>query len=128
MKKKVQDVEFTPKDGPMGDPKEGKHDDKEHSGGNTWAGGVCLVFIVHLQILIPLHHRLEDGVPRGLEARAGTSACTKVAISSRCVLPHRFGRLSSNIPADAAVYEGQGSRRGQRESPGDGTARAAEAA
>ncbi|KAH6910612.1 AAA domain-containing protein [Coprinopsis sp. MPI-PUGE-AT-0042] len=38
-KKKVQDVEFTPKDDSLGGPKEGKHDDKDHHGGNTWAGG-----------------------------------------------------------------------------------------
>lgn len=41
-KKKVQDIEFTPKNTELGGPKEGKHDDKEHHGGNTWAGGVSL--------------------------------------------------------------------------------------
>ncbi|KAG5651686.1 hypothetical protein H0H81_007817 [Sphagnurus paluster] len=38
-KKKVQDIEFEPKNTELGEPKEGKHDDKEHSGGNTFAGG-----------------------------------------------------------------------------------------
>ncbi|KAF8150343.1 AAA domain-containing protein [Pholiota molesta] len=38
-KKKVQDVHFEPKQTDLDQPKEGKHDDKEHHGGNTWAGG-----------------------------------------------------------------------------------------
>ncbi|KAJ2919670.1 hypothetical protein MD484_g680, partial [Candolleomyces efflorescens] len=38
-KKKIEDVEFTPKDDSLGEPKEGEHDDKEHHGGNKWAGG-----------------------------------------------------------------------------------------
>ena len=41
-KKKVQDIEFTPKETSLDEPKEGIDDDKEHSGGNTYAGGVCL--------------------------------------------------------------------------------------
>ena len=41
-KKKVHDIEFTPKETSLDEPKEGIHDDKEHSGGNTYAGGVCL--------------------------------------------------------------------------------------
>lgn len=41
-KKTVQDLHFEPKPSQLelGEPKEGKHDDKEHSGGNTYAGGV----------------------------------------------------------------------------------------
>ncbi|KAG2007118.1 MDN1 midasin family protein [Coprinopsis cinerea AmutBmut pab1-1] len=38
-KKKIEDIQFTPKDDSLGGPKEGKHDNKEHHGGNTWAGG-----------------------------------------------------------------------------------------
>ncbi|TFK31838.1 AAA domain-containing protein [Crucibulum laeve] len=38
-KKKIQDIEFEPKATDLNEPKEGKHDDKEHSGGNTFAGG-----------------------------------------------------------------------------------------
>ncbi|KAF8909617.1 AAA domain-containing protein [Gymnopilus junonius] len=38
-KKKVQDVQFEPKNTDLDQPKEGEHDDKEHSGGNRWAGG-----------------------------------------------------------------------------------------
>ncbi|KAF4613211.1 hypothetical protein D9613_011059 [Agrocybe pediades] len=38
-KKKVQDIHFEPKDTSLDQPKEGEHDDKEHSGGNKWAGG-----------------------------------------------------------------------------------------
>ena len=38
--KKIQDVQFEPKETNLSGPKEGKHDDKEHSGGNTYAGGV----------------------------------------------------------------------------------------
>ncbi|KDR77148.1 hypothetical protein GALMADRAFT_246376 [Galerina marginata CBS 339.88] len=38
-KKKVQDVHFEPKKTDLDQPKEGEHDDKQHSGGNRWAGG-----------------------------------------------------------------------------------------
>ncbi|KAF7366325.1 von Willebrand factor A domain-containing protein 8 [Mycena sanguinolenta] len=38
-KKKIQDVKFEPKNTELGEPKEGDHDDKEHHGGNKWAGG-----------------------------------------------------------------------------------------
>ncbi|TFK29464.1 hypothetical protein FA15DRAFT_344640 [Coprinopsis marcescibilis] len=38
-KKKVEEVQFTPKDTSLSEPKEGEHDDKEHHGGNKWAGG-----------------------------------------------------------------------------------------
>jgi len=38
--KKVKDIQFDPKETSLNEPKEGKHDDKEHSGGNTFAGGV----------------------------------------------------------------------------------------
>ncbi|PPR05936.1 hypothetical protein CVT24_006658 [Panaeolus cyanescens] len=38
-KKKVQDIQFEPKRTDLNGPKEGEHDDKEHSGGNKWAGG-----------------------------------------------------------------------------------------
>ncbi|KAJ6624725.1 AAA domain-containing protein [Mycena sp. CBHHK59/15] len=37
--KKIQDVKFEPKNTELGEPKEGEHDDKEHQGGNKWAGG-----------------------------------------------------------------------------------------
>ena len=40
IKNKVEEVEFTPKDTSLSEPKEGEHDDKEHHGGNRWAGGV----------------------------------------------------------------------------------------
>ena len=35
-----KDIEFIPEDLSLGEPKEGTHDDEEHSGGNTYAGGV----------------------------------------------------------------------------------------
>ncbi|KAJ7121114.1 AAA domain-containing protein [Mycena epipterygia] len=37
--KKIQDVKFEPKNTELSEPKEGEHDDKEHHGGNKWAGG-----------------------------------------------------------------------------------------
>ncbi|KAF8624743.1 hypothetical protein AX17_007074 [Amanita inopinata Kibby_2008] len=37
--KKIQDIQFEPKKTDLSGPKEGEHDDKEHSGGNRWAGG-----------------------------------------------------------------------------------------
>ncbi|GAA6012821.1 hypothetical protein JCM10207_005374 [Rhodosporidiobolus poonsookiae] len=39
-KEKAKVIEYEPKGSTeLSGPKEGKHDDKEHSGGNTWAGG-----------------------------------------------------------------------------------------
>ncbi|PFH48924.1 hypothetical protein AMATHDRAFT_148764 [Amanita thiersii Skay4041] len=38
-KKKIEDIEFEPRAKTASGPKEGDHDDKEHSGGNRWAGG-----------------------------------------------------------------------------------------
>jgi hypothetical protein len=43
-KKKVKDIQFDPKQTDLDQPKEGEHDDKEHSGGNKWAGGVSSLF------------------------------------------------------------------------------------
>ncbi|KAK0451876.1 AAA domain-containing protein [Armillaria borealis] len=37
--KKIQDIQFEPKETDLSGPKEGKHDNEEHSGGNTYAGG-----------------------------------------------------------------------------------------
>ncbi|TFK71122.1 hypothetical protein BDN72DRAFT_838036 [Pluteus cervinus] len=37
--KKIEDVTFELKSIKLDKPKEGKHDDKDHHGGNTWAGG-----------------------------------------------------------------------------------------
>ncbi|KAG6857487.1 hypothetical protein H0H87_002112 [Tephrocybe sp. NHM501043] len=37
--KKVQEIQFEPSTTDLTKPKEGKHDDQEHSGGNTYAGG-----------------------------------------------------------------------------------------
>jgi len=42
---KVNDVEFESTNKILDEPKEGQHDDKEHSGGDTYAGGVGLHFI-----------------------------------------------------------------------------------
>lgn len=39
-KKQIKDIQYKPKNTELGEPKEGQHDDKEHEGGNTWAGGV----------------------------------------------------------------------------------------
>ncbi|KIY70240.1 hypothetical protein CYLTODRAFT_488278 [Cylindrobasidium torrendii FP15055 ss-10] len=37
--KKIEDIQFVPKETDLAGPKEGKHDDEDHHGGNTWAGG-----------------------------------------------------------------------------------------
>ncbi|KAF9034673.1 hypothetical protein BDZ89DRAFT_1157933 [Hymenopellis radicata] len=37
--KKIEDIQFQPKNTDLSEPKEGVHDNKEHSGGNTYAGG-----------------------------------------------------------------------------------------
>lgn len=47
--KKVKDVEFEPANKALDEPKEGKHDDKEHSGGDTYAGGVSLIYMTSRQ-------------------------------------------------------------------------------
>jgi len=44
-KNKVQEIKFEPANTELTEPKEGKYDDKEHSGGNTYAGGVSMPVI-----------------------------------------------------------------------------------
>ena len=44
-KKKVQEITFEPANTELMEPKEGKHDNEEHSGGNTYAGGVNMLVI-----------------------------------------------------------------------------------
>lgn len=51
-KKKVKDIHFEPKDTSLDQPKEGEHDDKEHSGGNRWAGGVRVPDQSNLPVVI----------------------------------------------------------------------------
>jgi hypothetical protein len=43
--KKVQEIKFEPANTELTEPKEGKHDNEEHSGGNTYAGGVNTLVI-----------------------------------------------------------------------------------
>ncbi|XP_006455343.1 hypothetical protein AGABI2DRAFT_226806 [Agaricus bisporus var. bisporus H97] len=54
--KKVKDIDFEPKNKTLDEPKEGKHDDKEHSGGDTYAGGVP--------------DALKDNVPEEIKEKA----------------------------------------------------------
>ncbi len=42
--KKIEDAHFEPDKTDLNGPKKGEHDDKEHSGGNKWAGGVRFLF------------------------------------------------------------------------------------
>ncbi len=42
VKDKVKSIGYEPKDMSLLGPKEGKHDDEEHFGGNTFAGGVSI--------------------------------------------------------------------------------------
>lgn len=44
--KKVKDIEFEPENKTLDEPKEGKHDGKEHSGGDTYAGGVSFMLFM----------------------------------------------------------------------------------
>jgi hypothetical protein len=39
-KKPILDVQFEPKETTLSGPKEGVHDNEDHTGGNTFAGGV----------------------------------------------------------------------------------------
>ena len=54
-KNKVQDVHFEPKATDLSEPKEGEHDDKEHHGGNKWAGGVGYIMLDVKEILTFCH-------------------------------------------------------------------------
>jgi hypothetical protein len=58
VKKTVQEIEFKPTNTELTEPKEGKHDDKEHSGGNTYAGGVGGSIIQRIGLVLTL---TEDG-------------------------------------------------------------------
>lgn len=52
--KTIKDIQFTPKSlsDPLGDPKEGEHDDKVHVGGSKYAGGVSRIhFTLFLDFL-----------------------------------------------------------------------------
>lgn len=86
-KKKVQDIHFEPKKTKLTEPKEGEHDDKPHSGGNKWAGGVssktdsCIITLL-MRMGFP---RLEAATLQVWEVAEATNAFTKEATSSRCV-------------------------------------------
>lgn len=77
VKKKVQDVHFEPKATDLNEPKEGEHDDKDHHGGNKWAGGVSdSAFNPTFPILIHFDRPSEE-IRREWEAEGATSAFTK---------------------------------------------------
>jgi hypothetical protein len=44
-KTKVQEIQFEPTNTDLRELKEGKHNNEEHSGGNTFASGVSLVYL-----------------------------------------------------------------------------------
>lgn len=50
--KAVKDVQYIPKSAtdPLKDPKEGEHDDKQHVGGNRYAGGVSFFSCLSLAL------------------------------------------------------------------------------
>jgi len=70
-KKKIQDIEFVPQSNELSEPKEGKHDDMDHQGGNTFAGGVSLMFAIFP--LICVLNWIKTGVQdtAGLGGRGG---------------------------------------------------------
>lgn len=80
-KKKVQDVHFEPKNTDLDQPKEGEHDDEEHSGGNRWAGGVR--FFQPISHLFSLHPRLAEETQQAWVAVGATNVSTREAISNR---------------------------------------------
>lgn len=75
-KKKVNDIKFEPKGSTdLSEPKFGKEDPKneEHSGGNTWAGGVSNIFLQcdpNVQIAV-LHLQTGGRDTAGLGGRGG---------------------------------------------------------
>ena len=87
-KKQVNEITFEPANAEPDGPKEGAHDDKQHSGGNTFAGGVSAARDPYIAI-----RPNDDGAKRQAGVirlvwadEADTNDCSRVAISSRLVL------------------------------------------
>lgn len=78
----VHEIQFEPEETDLSEPKEGEHDDKEHSGGNTYAGGVSvlpnLLWGASLR-----RHRLVEEIPLVWVAVADISDYSKEEKSNR---------------------------------------------
>ena len=85
--KESPEREFKPKETSLSEPKEGQHDDKEHSGGNKWAGGVRLFlrFISQLCAYNFPSFRLEEETLLEWAAEGALSDTIKEARSNRFV-------------------------------------------
>ncbi len=83
--KNVKEVEFEPKDKALDEPKEGKHDDKEHSGGDTYAGGVRFSSISTITKLTKTHRPAAAALQVWV-AWVVTNGFTRAAISSRLAI------------------------------------------
>jgi len=86
--KESPEREFEPKETSLSEPKEGQHDDKEHSGGNKWAGGVR-IFCGLILLLCPysghFFFRLEEETLLGWAAGVDISDIIKEGRSNRFV-------------------------------------------
>lgn len=96
--KKVNDVEFEPTNKTLDEPKEGKHDDKEHSGGDTYAGGVGLLFIeVKKMKCSGASSRREVVVLLAWEAWEVTNAFTRAETLSRYIFVLEYVRRRARV-------------------------------
>jgi len=95
--KKVNDVEFESTNKILDEPKEGKHDDEEHSGGDTYAGGVGLHFIeVYSTRCSHAFPRQEVVAPLAWEAWEATNAFTRAGTLSRYIFVLGY-RMTNSI-------------------------------
>ena len=95
--KKVNDVEFESTNKILDEPKEGQHDDKEHSGGDTYAGGVGLHFIeIYSTRCSHAFPRQEVVAPLAWEAWEATNAFTRAGTLSRYIFVLGY-RITNSI-------------------------------
>ena len=87
---KIKDIAFKPSGSTdVSEPKYGKEDpkDEEHSGGNTWAGGVSChssLCVWYIRLFYP--HRRGAEIRLVLAVEVVTCGCSRVTISNKCVL------------------------------------------
>lgn len=77
-KNKIKDISFEPKKTDLDEPKEGIHDpdEKPHSGGNRWAGGVSSsLYRAESPTNIDWLHRPEVEIPLVQGDEAGSRDC-----------------------------------------------------
>lgn len=78
-------MKYEPKNTSLSEPKHGKDDpeNKPHTGGNTWAGGVRILRLVYCDASDVVSPRLAAAILLGWEAEVDTSVCTRDIISTK---------------------------------------------